>query len=275
MAQAKSTKATKKESKSETLKEKLDRKPTGTSSFVLPAITVTLIAHVWVLGVVWLLTERPFVPGNAETQYVPIDMAMIEELTEPETPESQQAADQSGPLRDLLANENSQRTSEMVNYRGMSQEQISQDVYNNLKNMEAEEFQKLQSSRPAPSAGNPDPASTTKSTTQRNTEHDWYGKPSDKSYEGRVSASFNMKGREPIYSPKPTYRCKSQGTVVIKISVGLTGEVTDAAIDESKSVIDECLRTESEKYARKWKFDAAKDGQKKQDGTISFTFSAQ
>ncbi len=273
MAQAKSTKATKKESKSETLKEKLDRKPTGASSFVLPAIVVTLVAHIWVLGIIWLLTERPFVP-EVKAEYIPMDMSMLEELTEPEPQESQQSAEKSGPLRDLLANENSQRTSEMVNYRGMTQEQINQDVYNNLKNMESEEFQKLQSSRPAPSAGNPDPVSETKSSSKRNTEHDWYGKPNDKSYEGKVSASYNMKGREPLYAPKPTYRCKSQGTVVVKISVGLTGEVTDATIDESKSVMDECLRTESEKYARKWKFDF-KDGQKKQDGTISFTFSAQ
>jgi TonB family protein len=274
MAQAKSTKATKKESKSETLKEKLDRKPTGTSSYVLPAIVVTLVAHVWVLGIVWLLTERPFVPGNTEAQYIPMDMSMMDELTEPETQESQQSAEKSGPLHDLLANENSQRTSEMVNYRGMSQEQISEDVYNNLKNMEAEEFQNLKSNRPAPSANNPDPGTTNKSTSPRNTEHDWYGKPSEKSFDGKVSASYNMKGREPLYAPKPTYRCKSQGTVVVKISVGLTGEVTEATIDESKSVMDECLRTESEKYARKWKFDF-KDGQKKQDGTISFTFSAQ
>jgi len=61
----------------------------------------------------------------------------------------------------------------------------------------------------------------------------------------------------------------------MNVTINNLGVVSDLKIDDAKSSTDECLRTESEKYGRQWKFDAPANAPRKQDGTITFTFSAQ
>lgn len=250
----------------------LDNKASDRTAFIYQAIIVSLIAHVFILFTIHMLTEdNRFV--EAQEEYIPLDMEMLDpDIPLPEQ-EPQENNPRTGELKNLTANENSQQTNDQVDYRGKTQEQINEEVYNNLKNMESEEFQKLKEGRPDLTVPNNDTGKNNKNT-KRSSENDWYKKGGDKSYSGRVSATFNVKGRDPLEQPKPTYRCKTQGTVVVNIKVAITGEVTDAEIDESKSTMDDCLRTESQKYALKWRFDY-KEGAKKQDGTISFTFSAQ
>jgi tRNA pseudouridine55 synthase len=83
-----------------------------------------------------------------------------------------------------------------------------------------------------------------------------------------------MKGREPMENPIPTYRCKTNGVVVVLVTIDELGKVADARIQEGSSSTNTCLREESVYYAKKWRFDYS-SSKRKQDGTITFTFNRQ
>jgi TonB family protein len=157
----------------------------------------------------------------------------------------------------------------------MSSSQMKEQVYNDLKNMEAEEFAKLKGGEPDYTVANKSQGQGNSSSEPKKSDMDWYREQKqNKSYSGPVTASFNMAGRDPLDNPIPTYRCKTNGTVVVTVSIDELGKVIEARINESASSPNECLRAESEKYARKWRFDYSSRS-RKQDGTITFTFSAQ
>jgi outer membrane biosynthesis protein TonB len=260
-------------SRTEEFLKSLDAKPKGRTEMMFQAIIVSLIAHIFVLFVTQMLTQDNRM-ASEEVIYQELEMDMIdEELIPP--PDPQEFAPRDGELRNIVANENSERSKEAKSYRGMSSSQINEQVYNELKNMESEEFARLKGSQADYTVQDNKSGQGNASEQAKKSDYDWYREQqNNKSYSGRVTASYNMKGRDAQDQPLPTYRCKTHGTVVLIITVNQLGQVTDAKIDETRSALDECLRTESQKYAMKWKFDYKGDT-KKQDGSITFTFSSQ
>ena len=251
----------------------LDDRPKEQMAFVYQAIIVSLIAHIFILFVTQMLTQDHRV-AEEEVIYEELAMDMLREEPLPEEPEQQQVP-RNGELKNLVANENSERSSDARSYRGMSSSQMKEQVYNDLKNMEAEEFAKLKGGEPDYTVANKSQGQGKSSSEPKKSDMDWYREQKqNKSYSGPVTASFNMAGRDPLDNPIPTYRCKTNGTVVVNVSIDELGKVIDARINESASSPNECLRAESEKYARKWRFDYSSRS-RKQDGTITFTFSAQ
>jgi len=251
----------------------LDDRPKEQMAFVYQAIIVSLIAHIFILFVTQMLTQDHRV-AEEEVIYEELAMDMLPEEPLPEEPEQQQVP-RNGELKNLVANENSERSSDARSYRGMSSSQMKEQVYNDLKNMEAEEFAKLKGGEPDYTVANKSQGQGKSSSEPKKSDMDWYREQKqNKSYSGPVTASFNMAGRDPLDNPIPTYRCKTNGTVVVMVSIDELGKVIDARINESASSPNECLRAESEKYARKWRFDYSSRS-RKQDGTITFTFSAQ
>jgi TonB family protein len=251
----------------------LDDRPKEQMAFVYQAIIVSLIAHIFILFVTQMLTQDHRV-AEEEVIYEELAMDMLPDEPLPEEPEQQQVP-RNGELKNLVANENSERSSDARSYRGMSSSQMKEQVYNDLKNMEAEEFAKLKGGEPDYTVANKSQGQGTSSSEPKKSDMDWYREQKqNKSYSGPVTASFNMAGRDPLDNPIPTYRCKTNGTVVVMVSIDELGKVIDARINESASSPNECLRAESEKYARKWRFDYSSRS-RKQDGTITFTFSAQ
>ena len=251
----------------------LDDRPKEQMAFVYQAIIVSLIAHIFILFVTQMLTQDHRV-AEEEVIYEELAMEMLPEEPLPEEPEQQQVP-RNGELKNLVANENSERSSDARSYRGMSSSQMKEQVYNDLKNMEAEEFAKLKGGEPDYTVANKSQGQGNSSSEPKKSDMDWYREQKqNKSYSGPVTASFNMAGRDPLDNPIPTYRCKTNGTVVVMVSIDELGKVIDARINESASSPNECLRAESEKYARKWRFDYSSRS-RKQDGTITFTFSAQ
>ncbi len=251
----------------------LDDRPKERAAFVYQAIIVSLIAHIFILFVTQMLTQDHRITED-EVIYEELAMDMLSDEPLPEEIQPQERDPRTGELRNLVANENSDRSSDARNYRGMSSSQMKEQVYNDLKNMEAEEFARLKN-------GESDYSVADKSQGQSNTsdrkksDMDWYREQqNNKSYSGPVTASFNMAGRDPLENPIPTYRCKTNGTVVVIVSIDELGKVIEARINESKSSTNECLRGESLTYAKKWRFDYSNKS-RKQDGTITFTFSAQ
>jgi len=251
----------------------LDDRPKEQMAFVYQAIIVSLIAHIFMLFVTQMLTQDHRV-AEEEVIYEELAMDMLPDEPLPEEPEQQQVP-RNGELKNLVANENSERSSDARSYRGMSSSQMKEQVYNDLKNMEAEEFAKLKGGEPDYTVANKSQGQGNSSSEPKKSDMDWYREQKqNKSYSGPVTASFNMAGRDPLDNPIPTYRCKTNGTVVVMVSIDELGKVIDARINESASSPNECLRAESEKYARKWRFDYSSRS-RKQDGTITFTFSAQ
>ncbi len=253
--------------------KRMEEKPTDRTHIFYQAIIVSLIAHIFILFITHMLSE-----DNTMVErkfYQPLEMDMIEpELMQQLPDQVAELMTRTGELRNVAANENSERTNEVVNYRGMTKQQINEQVYNDLKAMEAEEFAKLNEGKPDVLVNQNDKNNA--DSKQRSKQNDWYNqKAQEKSYSGNVTAAFNMSGRDANYNPVPTYRCKTHGVVVINITINTSGEVTDARVNEPKSSLNECLRAESEMYAKKWKFNYKEGAEKKQDGTITFTFSAQ
>jgi len=252
----------------------LEQRPKEQLAFVYQAIIVSLIAHIFILFVTQMLTEDHRM-SEEEVIYEELEMDMLTEEPLPEEPPQPEEAMRSGELRNLVANENSERSSDARSYRGMSSSQMKEQVYNDLKAMEAEEFARLNNGAPDYTVAAKTEGSKKDNAGPKKSDLDWYREQkNNKSYSGPVTASFNMKGREPLDNPIPTYRCKTNGVVVILVSIDELGKVIDARIQEGSSTPNECLRAESEKYARLWRFDYSAS-KRKQDGTITFTFQQQ
>lgn len=259
---------------SEEFLQRLDEKPTERTNIIYQAIIFSLVLHVFFLFTTHQLTEEGSKPPKEE--FIPIELEMLEpEQVEIVQQRQEEMVRRNGELKNVVANENSQQTDRVVNYRGMTQEQINQQVYNDLKNMEAEEFNRLSQEHSPVSNPNQSAGDKGKGGVKPDPNAWWKEKGSQQSYSGNVSAAFNVKGRDARQQPLPTYRCKSSGTVVIKVVVDQTGAVVETKIDEARSSMNDCLRSESEKYAAMWKFDYNASAAKKQDGTITFTFSSQ
>ena len=251
----------------------LDKRPKDQLAFIYQAIIVSLLAHIFILFVTQMLTEDHRATED-EVIYEELAMDMLSEEPLPEEQQEQQQTDQNAALRNLVANENSERTSDARSYRGMSTSQLKEQVSNDLKAMEAEEFAKLKDGSPDYTVKQKSEGGQQEKSSFQKGENDWFKEQQNKSYSHPVTASFNMKGREPLDNPIPTYRCKTDGVVVIIVSIDESGKVIEARINETKSTSNECLREESVNYAKKWKFDYS-SSKRKQDGTITFTFNKQ
>jgi tRNA pseudouridine55 synthase len=219
-----------------------------------------------------MLTEEHRIAED-EIVYEELEMDMLQDEPLPEEEPMRQSNSQE-ELRNLIANENSERSSDARSYRGMSSSQMKEQVYNDLKAMEAEEFARLNDGSTDYTVAPKTQGNQQDKSTFKKGENDWFKEQQNKSYSGPVTASFNMKGREPLDNPIPTYRCKTNGVVVVLISIDELGKVVDARIQEGSSSSNSCLREESVFYAKKWRFDYS-SSKRKQDGTITFTFNRQ
>jgi len=250
----------------------LDERPKERWTFVYQAIIVSLVVHIFILFVTQMLTEEHRVTED-EVIYEQLEMDMLQEEPLPEEqlpPEERSNAE----LRNLIANENSERSSDAKSYRGMSSAQMKEQVYNDLKTMEAEEFARLNDGATDYTVAPKTQGSQQEKSTYKKGENDWFKEQQNKSYSGPVTASFNMKGRDPMENPIPTYRCKTNGVVVVLVTIDELGKVVDARVQEGSSSSNTCLRDESVYYAKKWRFDYS-SSKRKQDGTITFTFNRQ
>lgn len=206
---------------------------------------------------------------------VPVVQEMEVELEAP--PEEAGGGDDAGnskmseSVRNLIASTESARVNEEVNYTGDETRtgnagaQGSQSALNYAKQMSDQ----LLTNHTDHSAGTANPTDRSTSNNNNNTTE----QGGNTSYSGPVTATFTLSGRSVKQAPKPTYKCRGAGTVVINITVDEWGKVVSAKLDESRSSKDACLSSESVAYAQRWLFSGSSS--KAQSGTISFTFSAQ
>ena len=212
------------------------------------------------------LIVKPIVPAVQEME-VELEEAPAEQGGEEDAGNSMM----SEAVRNLIASTESARVNEEVNYTGNENrsgnagEQGAQSAANYEKQMR-DQLMTNHTDHSAGVATSPD-----RSTSNNNNKTTEQG--GNTSYSGPVTATFTLTGRSIKQAPKPTYKCKGSGTVVINITVDEWGKVVSAKIDEARSSKDGCLSSESVAYAQRWLFSGASS--KAQSGTISFTFSAQ
>jgi outer membrane biosynthesis protein TonB len=175
-------------------------------------------------------------------------------------------------VRDLLASSDSKQVSELVNYSGEESkgDNANQAGANAAKSFSESTEKELFTKHESHGIQLPETHSTQPSQKENNFNQNSGG---NTSYSGNVSATFSLAGRSVKSAPKPTYKCKGAGQVVVLISVNELGYVTEAKVDANQSSKDDCLLNESIAYALKWRFSEGKTN--KQPGVITFQFSAQ
>lgn len=257
---------------SDNIQQLLNAKPGKSGERIYLGIILSLSIHVFILGIVFLLTAAPALEETTE------EVEAIEEIElsfeEPETtPVPNENDGMSEAVKNLIANAEGPRVNREVSYAKKSDEEIRQEVENDLKSFEEKTFNEAAGGKPREKA--PVPTNPTKTEKQKQTEQNQNNNNSKgESYSGAVSAEFSLQGRNAQKKPTPQYRCKGAGKVTLNIEVAPDGSVLNVALDPS-STMDECLTRESLKYAKAWKFDYNDKAPKKQNGKIIFTFSGQ
>ena len=185
---------------------------------------------------------------------VPVVQEMEVELEE--APAEQGGNDDAGnsmmseAVRNLIASTESARVNKEVNYTGNETRtgnagsQGAQSATNYEKQMR-DQLMTNHTDHSAGAATSPD-----RSTSNNNNKATEQG--GNTSYSGPVTATFTLSGRSIKQAPKPTYKCKGAGTVVINITVDEWGKVVSAKMDEARSSKDACLSAESVAYAQRW-----------------------
>jgi outer membrane biosynthesis protein TonB len=226
----------------------------------IAASFIAISSYGFILGIGYLLTDTP------ETWRLSNQTPVIEEM---------EVAFEDEALAEMKQQQNTAelKTSEdLVNYtgeesRGGNATQSGADAAKSFsENTEKELFTKHESHGVQ--------LPTTHSNQQKEKElSNTQISGGNTSYSGNVSATFSLSGRYVKSAPKPTYKCKGAGQVVVLISVNELGYVSEAKIDANQSSKDACLLNESLTYALKWRFSEGKNS--KQPGVITFQFSAQ
>lgn len=91
------------------------------------------------------------------------------------------------------------------------------------------------------------------------------------------AADYDLPGRTPFnnddwYLNYPSYTCYKGGTVIVKIKVDSGGNVVSAEA-ENADKLDDCMRRNAEKYAKKARFNTS--SKPLQEGTLTYRFKAQ
>lgn len=242
----------------------------GNTERILFAIVITLSLHAIVLT--WLF----FVPYFDETEtpdpYIEMDMVEFEEEEAPTyTLEEQLAQRMEEDIANLLADANSERSNTRTSISRSAQERIQQQVDEDLRNLESEVQGELDANRQDDEVA--DGVNNDVSQQLDNLKsYDWV----EQSYNGKVTAEFDLIGREAKKIHIPGYKCKGGGVVVVNITVNPAGLVIEAEVNAARTrAPEQCLIDEALASAKKSSFFVKSSAAKKQNGTITYRFIPQ
>ncbi|MCT4581999.1 MAG: energy transducer TonB [Flavobacteriales bacterium] len=235
---------------------------------ILGTIVIHIIIFVWMN--LQLVQSRPYVAN--ERVVMRLDFTEEEDETT-EDEESLAATEQlngSSPLTNVVANANQEKTT--YTNQSFSKSKADQEVLDELKKLEAEEFNSIKHEQEDETTNNSsrtvDPG-LVKEDAESN-ENASYGN------DVRATANYFLPNRTPQHQPTPSYKCTAEGIVTLKIKVNQKGRVASLAIDETKTnTQNECLRNEALKYAKKWRFTQDFNDVAKKSGWIKFTYVSQ
>lgn len=94
-------------------------------------------------------------------------------------------------------------------------------------------------------------------------------------FKGPTVISYFLEGRNARRLPVPAYKCEGGGRVVVDIEVDRDGTVSKVSIDESNSVIDDCMNKAALEAALRSLFSVDLTAHPKQKGSITYLFVRQ
>lgn len=243
------------------------------------AIIIALAVHAIVLVV---LNGMPHTHHFDVTSFAEVDL--MPELDELEIPEETHTLEElmeqriEEQIANLVADANSQRTEDRQSYVSKAaRERMAAAVEGDLRELERQTFEqaaerrKQQADDKPPVDGDKGDESSTSDARELD-KYDYYGK----SYNGNVTAEYDVPGREARVIHIPGYKCKGGGIVRVNIVVNPNGEVVDAEIDAARSSYQgECLPTEAVASAKKSVFFVKSSSPKRMTGSITYRFIPQ
>lgn len=242
----------------------------GKKERILFAIVITLSLHAIVLT--WLFFVPYFDEVKKPEPYIEVDMVEFEEEEAPTyTLEEQLTQRMEEDIANLLADANSAQSATRTSISRSAQERIQQQVDQDLRNLESEVQGELDANRQDEELAD-DVNNDLSQQLDNLKSYDWV----EQSYNGQVTAEFDLIGREAKKIHIPGYKCKGGGVVVVNIVVNPAGFVIEAEVNTARThAPEQCLIDEALASAKKSAFFVKSSAPKKQNGTISYRFIPQ
>lgn len=238
---------------------------------IIGTIALHIIVFVWLN--IQIVEYGIYEPKNK----VVAILDFTEENEQPQEPIDEVFDENGMPIESNLLNVAANANQEKTTYtnESFSKSQADQDVWNELKQMEANEYKLINDGR---DAQNDSPKDNIEKTINQNLVKEGEEKNDNASYGADVKAiaSYFLEGRSPLRDDVPSYKCRVEGVVVIDIKVNQKGEVIARTINEAKTTTqNDCLRTEALNYSKRWRFTQDFDDAMRKNGWIKFTYVAQ
>ena len=236
------------------------------------SILGTIGIHILIL--VWLNLQLVVSVPYVANERIVMQLDFSEEEEEQEDGDQEKENNETSnttPLTNVVANSNQDKTT--YTNQNFSQSQADQEVLDELKRLETEEFNSIE--HPKENEGRPENENR---KIDNNLIKDGVETNENASYgnDVKATASYYLPNRIPQRKPTPSYKCTTEGIVTVKIKVNQKGRVVSAVIDESKTnTQSECLRTEALTYGKRWRFTQDFNDESKKNGWIKFTYISQ
>ncbi len=220
----------------------------------------------------WFVLETAIPPDQPNEEVVAI-LDYSEQEPEQETdPTESPVAENGQPVTNVAANVSQEKTTYTNQF---SKSQADQEVWNELKAMEAAEFSNLQNDNP--DLIDPSESKDDKDVNPNLVKDD--AQANDNAGFGMdvvATVYYKLDNRNVLKEKKPSYLCKSEGTVRVLIKVNQKGQVVTAEIDETHTnTQNTCLRNAATEYAKLWKFNQDFNDALRKQGWIEFKYQAQ
>ena len=170
--------------------------------------------------------------------------------------------------KNVTANANLEKTTFTSSF---DTEKADQQVLDELKKLEADEFENIR-------LDNPKLIEEQNSTINQQLIDEQAQENKNASFGKDViaTASYSLKDRTALIKKIPSYQCKQQGVVRIRIKVSQKGKVVFYEVDPNlSSTNSECLLSSALNYAKQWRFSQDFEDELKKSGWVEFKFIKQ
>ncbi|MCB0792034.1 MAG: hypothetical protein H6595_02390 [Flavobacteriales bacterium] len=174
------------------------------------------------------------------------------------------------PVTNVINDQNAVAADRSLDAR--TSQRLDDQVMQELKDMEKNEFDRLEEERKA-SGEQIDMPELDPSKWKK----ERYMAANDRpvKVEGPTTVSYDLPGRHHRSLYIPAYLCQGSGRVVVRIEVDRTGVIRDAQVDQRASTASACMMAFASEAASKALFDGSTAAPAAQNGTITFVFMPQ
>jgi hypothetical protein len=215
-------------------------------------------------------------PTSSEVEFTEVEVQVLDEDELAEiimdiNPEQLPPVLQEMQVENAVANQEADQSTRAENRA--SDRAMSEDVYDEVKQFEADAYAALQAQWDVDHPDDPYEAPENPNNANDNLE---VSETPSNAADGTVTVSYFLKGRYDKNLPIPAYLCQGSGTVVVIVKVNQKGKVTAVRADETKSnMARPCLVEAALDRARKSTFNSDITATNQQEGSITYVFVGQ